>query len=184
MKEVWRTGLIVAVALAAGLAGFYARDHAADEQPAGQISAASAGAAEALLKLELPDAAGRLQALEQWRGKLIVANFWATWCPPCLREIPDFSAVSRGLPDTDVQFVGISIDSPENVARFATEQQVPYPLLVAPPSTLEIAAKLGNSAQALPFTVILGRDGNLAFVKLGTLSKTALEGKIRSLMGG
>jgi peroxiredoxin len=83
-----------------------------------------------------------------------------------------------------VQFVGISIDSPENVARFATEQQVPYPLLVAPPSTLEIAAKLGNSAQALPFTVILGRDGNLAFVKLGTLSKTALEGKIRSLMGG
>jgi peroxiredoxin len=81
-----------------------------------------------------------------------------------------------------VQFVGIGIDRAENIRRFNEEMNVPYPLLVAPPEALEPTARLGNTAQALPFTVILDRRGEIRHLKLGVLNRTELEGKIRALI--
>ncbi|WP_341650047.1 TlpA disulfide reductase family protein [Thauera humireducens] len=106
----------------------------------------------AQLALSLPDTHGQAQAIEQWRGKVIVANFWATWCPPCRKEIPDFAAASQALAVQPVQFVGISIDSLEKVQAFNDEFKVPYPLLIAGPEALALAAGFGNDARALPFT--------------------------------
>lgn len=180
MSGASRVALIVAVAVAAGLAGLWAR-HKTDTP--GQPNAAKlAGAGLKLLALTLPDPAGTPQPLAQWRGKVIVANFWATWCPPCLKEIPGFAQVSRRYAERGVQFVGISIDSVDQVRRFQEEQAVPYPLLIGSAQTLQMAAELGNPAQGLPFTLILDPRGEIRNIKLGTLTEADLEAKIQALL--
>ncbi|MBW7859803.1 MAG: TlpA family protein disulfide reductase [Rhodocyclaceae bacterium] len=144
--------------------------------------AAASNAAETLMALTLPDLQGKEQALEQWRGKVIVVNYWATWCPPCIKEIPEFAAVSRKFADQPVQFVGISIDTADKIEEFRRQHDVPYPLLVANHETLRLTADLGNAPQALPFTVLVDRKGGIGYAKLGTLSETELEGRIRELL--
>ena len=89
---------------------------------------------------------------------------------------------SRQFENAPVQFVGISIDRPDSVAAFAREKQVPYPLLIATPQHLSLTAPLGNTAQALPFTAIFAPDGSLHSVRLGTLNRDELAGKIRALL--
>lgn len=180
MKPFVRNALILGVAAAAGLAGYLTQRAAPPARPAPTQVAREAGAP--ILALSLPDSNGQPQALSQWRGKVLVVNFWATWCPPCLREIPEFAAVSRRFADAPVQFVGIGIDQPDNVRRFAEDNRVPYPLLIAPLQTLAVTSALGNTSQALPFTAIFDRQGELDFVKLGTLNEAELEGKIRALL--
>src|SRR5690606_4826323 len=111
MNRTARFSLIAAVAALATLAGYFAgqRFDAADNAPEG----VSAHAVDTLLALTLPDTEGSEQSLGDWRGNVMVVNFWATWCPPCIKEIPEFSAVSRRHADNPVQFVGISIDNLE-----------------------------------------------------------------------
>lgn len=180
MKPLTHYLLVAAVAALAGVAGYVAnRELATNTAPP---PAASGAAAAAIMALTLQDTEGQAQALSQWRGKVIVANFWATWCPPCRKEIPDFSAASRKLDGSQVQFVGISIDAADKVRAFKAEFNVPYPLLIGSPDVLSLAADLGNTAQALPFTVIFDRDGRARQVKLGTLNQSELEGRIRALL--
>ena len=181
MKRGLQTALIVVVALVAGAGGYLANR-------SGQLSTTIQArdipleAVNALLALSLPDTEGQPQALEQWRGKIIVANFWATWCPPCRKEIPDFAAASQTLSGEPVQFIGLSIDSLDKVRAFKDEFTVPYPLLIAGPEVLALAAGFGNDARALPFTLIIDRDGKVRHIKLGTLKREELEGKIRALL--
>lgn len=170
--------LIAVVAVAAGVAGYLTRE-ATQTDTAVSVSA---DANAELLALSLPDIDGVEQTLAQWQGKVLVVNFWATWCPPCLKEIPDFIEVSRRHANNPVQFVGVSIDRPEAVKTFAAEFKIPYPLLLGSPSTLEMARGFGNSAQALPFTVIIDRAGVIREVKLGTLNQDELERRIRALL--
>lgn len=145
-------------------------------------TAAKSVDAAPLLRLELPDANGTPQAMRQWQGKVIVANFWATWCPPCRDEIPAFQRLSRKYEANGVQFVGISIDSPDKVRQFAAEFGVTYPLLIASSEVMSIATELGNRSQGLPFTVILDREGAVRRTKLGRLSEESLESALRELM--
>lgn len=179
MKRRARLLAILAVAVLAGVAGYLTREHSRSDT-AGIAVPADAG--RELLSTRLPDADGNVQPLEQWRGKVLVLNYWATWCPPCMKEIPDFASVSRDFADAPVQFIGISIDRVENVKAFDERMDVPYPLLIAPPQALEATAPLGNTAQALPFTVIFDPQGEIAHLKLGVLNKQELEGKIRALL--
>ncbi len=179
MKRQSRLLAIIAVAVVAGVAGYLTRQHSRSDTAGVEVPA---DAGRALLATRLPDADGTMQTLEQWRGKVLVINYWATWCPPCMKEIPDFAAVARDFADEPVQFVGISIDRVENVKAFDERMDVPYPLLIAPPQALEATARLGNTAQALPFTVILDGRGEIGHLKLGVLNKSELEGKIRALL--
>ena len=114
MTPVTRYALIAAVALMSAAAGWQFNRHTAPTTKP-QIAP---GASAALMALALPDPDGTTQAIEQWRGKVLILNFWATWCPPCLREIPDFAKVSQAFADAPVQFVGISIDSADKVRAF------------------------------------------------------------------
>lgn len=138
--------------------------------------------AEPLLALILQDTAGAAQPLSQWRGNVLVLNFWATWCEPCRREMADFSAVSSHFSGNDVQFVGIGIDRADKIQAFEQENPVSYPLLVAGQPVLELTAKLGNSAKGMPFTLITDRDGVIHFAHIGVLSAAELEQKIRILL--
>lgn len=149
----------------------------ATSQPAAQPQPRSAWS------LTLPDTQGRAHALAQWRGKVLVLNFWATWCPPCREEMPVFSRAQTNFGPQGVQVVGLSIDTPGNVARFEAASPLSYPLLIGGVDLLDLSAAWGNSAQAMPFTAFFGRDGALAAVHLGPLSEQALELQLRTLLG-
>lgn len=172
-RHNWLLAGVAVLALAAGLAAAIWLRQPGPSQP---------GAAESLLTVQLPDLQNRPRALSEHQGKVLVVNFWATWCPPCRKEIPDFSAVSQALAAHPVQFVGISVDAAAKVRAFDEEFNVPYPLLIAGPELLELAAGLGNSARALPFTAIIDREGKVRHIKLGTLHRDELERKIRALL--
>jgi thiol-disulfide isomerase/thioredoxin len=171
--------LVVIVALAAGGAGMlYARKDAA---PATASPVQNAALAK-LLALDLPDTKGVQQPLAQWKGKVLVVNFWATWCPPCRKEIPAFSAMSQKYADKGVQFVGISIDTEKNVSGFQAAQKVSYPLVIASPAVVQLTEELGNASQGLPFTLIIDKTGAISLVKLGTLSEDELDRKLAGLI--
>lgn len=127
-----------------------------------------------LMAMTLPDAEGVPRSMRQWQGKLLVVNFWATWCPPCRREMPDFERASRNYSARGVQFVGFAIDHAEAVRRFRDEAGVSYPLLVGGPASVSMLEGLGNSALALPFTLVIGREGEIRLRKLGPMNYEAL----------
>jgi len=134
--------------------------------------------AAALLRIALPDTAGHEQALAQWQGKVLVVNFWATWCVPCREEMPEFVRVQKELGGRGLQFVGIAIDDADKVDRFARELGLNYPALVGGYGALELSKTLGNRLGALPFTVVVDRMGHIAHTQLGPLN----EEKLRSIV--
>ena len=178
MKNKLTISLAIAAALVAATAGMYTARQQAGTAPStvpATASQARHAALNSLLGLELADTSGARQPLAQWKGKIMVLNFWATWCPPCRKEIPAFSAMSGKYRDKGVQFVGISIDTASNVRDFQREHQVGYPLLIAEPSVVQLTESLGNAAQGLPFTVIVDKTGVISRVKVGMLSEDDLD---------
>jgi len=128
-----------------------------------------------LFATRLNNTDGQTQAISQWRGKTLVINFWATWCPPCRQEMPAFSRLQTKYAANGVQFAGISLDSVENVVHFAKENQVTYPLLIADSDGSELARQLGNSQLALPYTVVFSADGDVLLTRLGRVSEEELD---------
>jgi len=130
----------------------------------------------------LRDLAGKTHSLADWRGKVVLLNFWATWCPPCRHEIPIFIALQNRHAGRGLQIVGISIDSPEAVARYWQEMRINYPLLLADESTFGLMAAYGNRTGGLPFSVLVRPDGAIDSIKLGAYSEEALETSIKALL--
>lgn len=180
MKRSLTYLIVAALAALAAYAGYYTSAQLNHETQ--KPFEVPSEARDALLAVTLPDLDGVTHHLSDWQGQVLVINFWATWCPPCIKEIPEFSAVARRHADSPVQFVGISIDSEDNVRAFAEKLDVAYPLLIGSSQTLSLAVGLGNTSRALPFTVIVGRDGQIADITLGSLNEEQLEGKIRALL--
>lgn len=183
MKKSTQYLLIALAGLGAAAAGFYT-SQASMTASAAPLPTQQSAAAEKLLALSLPDLSNTQQPLSQWKGKVLVVNYWATWCPPCRKEIPAFSQASRNWAAKGVQFVGISIDSPSSVREFQAEMKVPYPLLIGSSQTVQLTTELGNAVQGLPFTVILDKQGMVRHVKTGTLSEADLDARLRALTGG
>jgi len=153
-------GGVGALALAAGL-WFAAPDR-------GELSS------DRLFALELPDTAGVKQPLKQWRGKILVVNFWATWCEPCREEMPEFARAQSELGPRGVQFVGIAVDQADKVGRFAKEINLNYPALVGGYEAMELSRSVGNELVALPFTIVIDRNGRIADTHLGPMKPQQL----------
>jgi thiol-disulfide isomerase/thioredoxin len=132
----------------------------------------------------LRDLAGKTHSLADWRGQLVLLNFWATWCPPCRHEIPIFISLQKRYADRGLQIVGISIDDPGAVARYWQEVGINYPLLLADESTFGLMAAYGNRTGGLPFSVLIRPDGAIDSVKLGAYSEKGLEALIVPLLPG
>lgn len=180
MSNSLRRWLLVAIVAAVALgAGVYVASQRAALPKAG--SATPAAVAE-LMKLSLPDAAGKEQRLDQWRGKVMVVNFWATWCAPCREEMPEFIRAQKEYGDKGVQFIGIAIDQADKVQQFVGEIGLNYPALVAGMSAMELSKALGNDLMALPFTVVLDRSGSVAHTQLGILKPDKLASLVKSLL--
>lgn len=121
-----------------------------------------------------PDLTGKAVGLADFPGQTIVLNFWATWCAPCVEEMPEFSKVQTELAGKGVQFIGLAIDRADNVEKFVRKIPVAYPLLIADLNSFDLLRSLGDNAQALPFTLILGADRRVHAAHLGRLPEPEL----------
>jgi thiol-disulfide isomerase/thioredoxin len=120
----------------------------------------------------LPDLEGRPRSVKEWDGKVLVVNFWATWCPPCRREIPMFIEMQKRYGERGLQFLGIAVDNLEDVSHFAIETDINYPLLVGEQEAIDLSQQLGNTLSLLPFTAIIDRQGRVLATKAGELTRS------------
>jgi thiol-disulfide isomerase/thioredoxin len=119
---------------------------------------------------QLMDKSGQMQAMNQWQGKPLIINFWASWCVPCVQEMPELAELQKELSPKGVALIGIGIDSPDNIRQFAAERKIDYPLLIGGLSGTELSRQLGNKTGGLPFTVLIGSDGKVKKTYLGILN--------------
>lgn len=170
--------LILAVAAAAALAGgFYA------SRLPGTRHGATDTATPALSQITLKDADGNARNFGEWNGKVVVLNFWATWCPPCREEIPMFLALQQRFQAQGLQFLGVAIDQPEAVQVYRRNNPFNYPLFVDD-AAFKLMDQYGNTAGALPFSVVLDRSGKVVARKLGAFRGQDLEETIIPLLSG
>ncbi len=130
------------------------------------------GEVRTLPDFSMPDLAGTQTSIRSWPGKPLIVNFWATWCAPCLREIPMLKAYQEAHPD--VQIIGIALDSEDAVQAFAADMQFNYPILVGA-GGFEAAAAFGAEYVALPLTVFAAADERLLGTHMGELHAEHLE---------
>lgn len=111
----------------------------------------------------LPDINGKTHSISQWDGKVVMLNFWATWCPPCRHEIPAFIKLQKAFKKKGFTVVGVAIDTAQNVRDFIDPMGVDYPILHGQNKAIEIAKAYGDRLGVLPYTVIIDRTGKVVF---------------------
>ena len=139
--------------------------------PAGVIVARRGERLPALAVSDLSGAKVRLP--DTWAGHVTLVNLWATWCGPCLKEMPDLQAFSAKQGSTGVHVVGIALDDPDAVRAFLVQHGIEYPILVDAPGPADAGVHLGNVAGVLPFSALVGADGRLIKTKVGPFADEA-----------
>ena len=173
--------LFVAIGLAAALAGatawHWGRKAAPPRTPAGLAAPSIAPAA--LYSATFRDESGAPRALGQFQGRIVVVNFWATWCGPCRAEMPAFQRLHQRWTDRGVRFVGLSAEAPEASARFGRDLGISYPLWTGGDHVGELSRRLGNGSSVLPHTVIIGPAGEVLEQRVGPYTELELDGRLR-----
>lgn len=130
----------------------------------------------------LPALDGNPWRAEEWRGRILVINFWASWCPPCRKEMPLFVRLHEELASKGVLFVGIAIDDPQSVQNFIDTHGVEFPILLGQEQGIELSRQLGNRVEALPFTVVADRKGRIVLKQAGEMREEKLEPLLQQLL--
>jgi thiol-disulfide isomerase/thioredoxin len=179
MSATKQAVLILAVALAALAAGALLYSGG---RGGAQTAVATAAAASSLMTARLPDLDGKPRALEQWRGKVLVVNFWATWCAPCREEIPAFIKVQERYAAKGLQVIGIAVDQKDKVDPYAAEMKINYPILIGDLEAIDLAREAGNRLGGLPYTVLFDRQGKAIHSQLGGIDEAKLEALVKPLL--
>ncbi len=137
---------------------------------------------QALFAATYPNEKGQAQALKQYAGKIVVLNFWATWCEPCREEMPELSTLHEAYKNKNVVVLGVAIDDVAAISDFTKETKVSYPLFAADMQGMAIATNLGNDKDVLPYTVIIKADGSVAKTYFGRVTKPLLEETLLPLL--
>jgi len=167
-------------ALLIGAAGTVA---AAAGAVAGALALQARSGAADLLAARYPDTDGRVRRLLDWRGSVLLCNFWATWCAPCREEVPMLVAAKQQWGASGFEVVGIGIDSADKIREFSKTYQVNYPVLIADGSALELLRRLGNRSGGLPYSVVVDRTGSIVRRHLGAMTAPDLRGVLEGLFG-
>ena len=160
--------LIVAVAILGAALGLYAGSYF----NAPHVTTPALKPGERLTDLQLPDVEGQDHQLHEWDGKLVLVNFWATWCGPCREEMPLLDRARRDLAGKGLEVVGIAVDDADTVAAYLKESPVKYPVLVGGDNAL--LYKFGDGSGVLPYSVLIGREGKLLSQRAGSFSESGL----------
>lgn len=174
MSRPLRIGLIAIAAVASLFAGYFASLWLRNAQLTDN--------GVALVDFALPDVDGKERWLSEWQGRVIVLNFWATWCAPCKEEMPLLMATHKRYQEQGLSVIGVAIDTRNAVAAYARELAINYPLLIGDEAGLDIMSRYGNSRGALPYTVVIGRDGAVVAKKLGAYKGNELENQLAALV--
>lgn len=175
-------GLVLVVCLGIGsmIAGYGARAHSSGDYRS-LVTAPADSEEVAAPDFSQPTLKGGRFHLSDNRGKIVVLNFWATWCGPCRDEIPDFVELQEQMAD-EVQFVGVALDEEgiEVVRPFAKKYDINYPIVVD--DSGEVARKYGG-VRALPTTYVINRKGNIRYRTPGRVPKEILEEALTDMIG-
>jgi len=127
-----------------------------------------------------PDLDGKLHRLDQWKGKVLIVNFWATWCSPCLQEMPEFVKLQQELGPKGLQFVGILTDDEADAARdFLKSKPLNYPVLDGSIGGRQLAQKLGDTTGVLPVSVVFDPNGKRVHTEIGVFTRDEVMEKIK-----
>jgi len=172
MSLRWVFAGVALLALLAGAALFIGNREPSATSAAGDI------APSALYAAGFRDPQGAVRSLAQFRDRVLVVNFWATWCAPCREEMPAFTRLQARWADRGVQFVGLARDDPRKVERFGRDFGINYPLWVGEDDVDELSRRLGNRLGVLPYTVILDRQGRVLEKRVGPYAEADLEQRL------
>lgn len=170
--------LLLALALLAGftagmlLEGYGDAETAADANPDLSLRA----------PFSLPDLEGRTRRIAEWDGDVVLLNFWAPWCPPCRREVPAFIQLQNTYGAQGLTIVGVTIDTPEKTREFVRKYGINYPVLVGEHEGTAVAGEYGNGIGALPYSVVIDREGFIRHSQGGELSLRDAEKMITPLL--
>ena len=154
-----RTFFFLTIFIVVGISGFVAYNAPDDILP------------ERRFDFSLLDLNQNSRNISEWDGKVLVINFWATWCSPCIKEIPMFMKLQTKYADSGLQFIGITVDySRQQVLKFVKTHGINYPILGGE-DAIAVSEKFGNSSGAIPFTVIINRNGYIVSRYLGQMSQ-------------
>ena len=170
-----QTLLLIAAAIIALGAGIMVKRFNSLPQATGQ-------ARDLLPAFTLPDVAGKQRSSSEWRSRVLVINFWATWCPPCREEIPEFIALQERYGDKGLQFIGIAIEDQQPVAEYLQQIDDNYPMLIAGDDGVGLSILMGNLMQAVPFTVVVSRQGEIMHRQPGEFSREDLLAVVEPLL--
>lgn len=155
----------------------------AERKPEAIAPTTPADQIQSLPDFALSDLSGRQVRSRTWAGKVLVLNYWATWCAPCIDEMPMMIRAQQALAERGVQFVGIAVDREEDVKAFLVDHPVNYPVLLADPEVVDLSKQLGNRLLGLPFTVIFDARGRRVYSHTGEIGAGALRSQLDALIG-
>jgi peroxiredoxin len=147
---------------------------AADGQPAAAQAPVARTLPNVLPTFTLKDRDGKPRTLADWKGKTLVVNYWATWCPPCIREIPLLSKLRKDHQSRGVEVIGIAVDIRDDVLAFAAKKSLDYPLLIGEDDGLAAVTAMGMDP-TFPFTVFADREQRIVALKVGELHEDEAE---------
>ncbi|SET26775.1 Thiol-disulfide isomerase or thioredoxin [Nitrosomonas marina] len=182
MSKLSQIILFCAAAVVAMSAGVWLRAYFMDGPQPPLSEEMNKQGAEAILSANLPDLDGVSQPIAQWKGDVIVANFWATWCTPCREEIPEFIEMQQQYGDQGLTFIGIAVDQLEKVLPYSKELGINYPVLVGGLNAMSFAEAAGNEMSVLPYTIVFDRQGKISDTFLGRVHQKTLEKSVMPLL--
>lgn len=168
--------LAVAMALVLGAAGVAAKE----KRPAGDPLVGAD--AWAVAETALPDLEGRERRVSDWKGRTILLNFWAPWCPPCRAEVPRLIRHQKEYGPRGLQVVGVGLDDPDRLAEFARRHGIDYPILAAGEGDAAALARWGMDRRQVPYTVVIGPEGRVYYSEFGVFPDAAFEALVEPLL--